>query len=432
MRTQRTYRHAARMTEAGHRRLDETLGLLQRLYNAALEERIDAWRKAGKSISFTDQCKSLTEIREDDEAYRALPVRIEQPVLRRLDKAMKAFFRRVKEGRKPGFPRFRAAARFRSFDHEAVKYEPHTVRLDRERGRGVFRVKGLPPFRFELRRELPPDEDLRVVRVVRRARRVEVQLIFEVDVPDPATGAPENPVGLDMGVSAFAALSDGRMLERSRRRQKRLRRAQRILSRARRGSGSRRKKRRAFQRAQEREADRRRQELFRLADELTKKHDLIAVEDLRIPNMTRKGAGAGKRGLNRSILEQNWGEFRLILGHKAESAGVRLAEVDPAHTSQDCSGCGARVPKKLHVRVHACPECGLRLDRDVNAARNVLARALREGGWDSPAAPPARSSRDGRPPGSPGGGPRVRNAVRARGNRRGRDRAEREPSGARG
>ena len=159
-----------------------------------------------------------------------------------------------------------------------------------------------------------------------------------------------------------------------------IRRKQREVSRAKKGSKSRGKKKQALVRANERAVEAQRQESFRLADMLVRTYDYIAVEALQIRNMSRKGRG--KRGLNRSIAAQGWAEFLEILAGKAERAGVRVVEVSPAGTSQCCSGCGTKVPKRLSERMHCCGTCGVELCRDLNAARNVLERGLRAGGWE--------------------------------------------------
>ena len=150
-------------------------------------------------------------------------------------------------------------------------------------------------------------------------------------------------------------------------------RKQRALSRSWRESKSRGKKQ-ALARTRERMAEARRQELQRLADRIVRTYEFIALEALKIRNML--SGGKGKRGLNRAIAEQGWREFLDILKGKAESAGIPLVEVPPSGTSQDCSRYGTKVPKALSERMHRCGVCGLELDRDENAATNVLHRGL--------------------------------------------------------
>ena len=372
-----TFRHAAQLSASGHRLLDRIRAMLALLYNAALEERIQAYCRSGKSISLYDQYKSLTEIRQDHADWRAISVLVVRSALALLDRAMKAFFARAQSGAEPGFPRFRARSRYRSFSIEDPKAARSAIRILDGGQRGELRMKGLPRMRFAIRRALPPMDRLRSFHVVRKARRVEVQLVFERPLPEVRTGVPERPVGLDVGIRTFAMLSDGESLQRRPRQGVRsaIRRKQRAVSRSRRGSKSRGKKQAALARAHERMAEAGRQELHRHADWIVRTYDFIAVEALKIGNMLRRGPG--KRGLNRAISEQGWREFFDILKCKAESAGIPFVEVPPAGTSQECSRCGTKVPKALSERTHQCDVCGLELDRDENAARNVLCRGLR-------------------------------------------------------
>ena len=216
-------------------------------------------------------------------------------------------------GRELGFPRFRARRRYRSFRVEDPKSARNALRIRNEGGRGELRIKGLPRMRFVIRRPLPPLDRLRGFRVVQKARRVEVQLLFEQDLPAVRTDAPERPRGLDAGIRSFATLSDGGHVERERQPAVRsaIRRKQRAVSRSRRGSKSRGTKKAALQRAHERQAELGRQELHRLADQIVKCTDFIAVEARQIRNVI--GKGKNKRGLNRAIAAQGWGEFVDIL-----------------------------------------------------------------------------------------------------------------------
>ena len=215
---------------------------------------------------------------------------------------------------------------------------------------------------------MPPLERLRGFRVVRKARRVEVQLLFKQVLPAIRTDTPERPVGLDAGIRSFATLSDGGHVERQRKPAVRsaLRRKQRAVSRGRRGSKSRNKKKAALARAHERQPESGRQELHRLADQMVNGYDFIAVEALQIRNMTRRGKN--KRGLSQAIAEQGSGAFFDTPRRRAASAGIPFVEVLPAGTSQDWSRCETRIPNALSERVHRCGACGLELDRDENAA----------------------------------------------------------------
>ena len=221
-----TYAYRLLPTKRQHRALETILESQRQLYNAALEERIDAYRKANITRTYFDQTKALTEWRRDDPEAAALPVNVQRATLKRLDEAYKAFFRRLKSGGKPGFPRFR--------------------------GKGWFDSFGFREFR---------------------------------------------------GIS----LKDGRIRFKS------------------------------------------------------------------MPGALRVHLPQGR--LAKDVHDASWTKFISMLRYKAEKAGARLIEVDPRNTTQDCSGCGVKVPKNLGDRQHVCPHCGLSIDRDLNAARNILYRA---------------------------------------------------------
>ncbi len=381
----RTFVCRARITPAGHRRLGEVLALTRQLYNAALEERIEAWRRQRRSITWQDQCKSLTVLRRDPlfADFRALDLRMQRAPLRRVDRAFRAFFRRCRAGEAPGFPRFKPASRWRTIDLDDVS--PGMVR---RRGRHtVLAVKGLPFMRLRSSRPLPASAMLKSVRVVRKPVRTEVHLAYALPAAVPASAAdatPACPVGIDVGVARRLTLSTGEALARRTPDRRRLRRLQRRIARARRGSRGRRQAVRALGRAWQRLRDADRQALHRLAHTLCARFDGFAVEDLDVRNLTRSAKGtadapgvrvAQKRGLNRAIADQGWSAFVTILKDQAASAGLPVIAV-PAHgTSQTCSRCGANVPKALGVRRHRCPHCGLDLDRDHNAAICILRRA---------------------------------------------------------
>ena len=374
------------MSPAGHERFGTVLGLLTDLYNAGLEERIGAYRWQRKSIRRYDQYKQITDLRREFPELAEVDVRILRSPLNRLNKAFGGFFSRVKNGQVPGFPRFRARRRYRSFE---IDDAPGPMVKFSENGKARIRIKGLPPISFKPNRDLPLIENLKVLRVVRTPKRVEVHLVYRIDVPELVRAEDaQSPIGIDLGVTNLVALSDGTKVPGRRPGREKIRRAQRRLAKAKRGSNGRRKRRETLARAQQAERERSRGYLHELSADLVKQHDRIVVEDLQVKNMTRSAKGTkdkpgrsvrAKAGLNRSILNQGWGTLVQMLDDKAARAGRRVDRVAPHHTSQDCSGCGRRVPKKLSVRVHRCSGpngCGLVLDRDVNAAVNVLLRAL--------------------------------------------------------
>ena len=374
----------------GYERLRAALALCTELYNAALQERRDAWRLGRHRVGLYDQQRALTQVRADLPEWCALDVTVGRGVLRRLDRAFQSFFRRIKTGDAPGYPRFKPRSRYRTI--ELSETRPGMVRTTPDGRRAHIRVKGLPTIEVRLGRDLPPPEQLRSLRLVFRGEQLYVDLVYAVEVePLPLS---DRAVGVDLGVNQRIALSDGTLVEgRSpdRRRERRLRRA---VSRCRKGSRRRRRGVATLARETHRNRVRSRNAAHRITTDLVRGHDLIVVEDLRITNMTRSARGtaeepgkgvAAKRALNRRILDQSWGMILTQLTYKAAWAGRELVRVDPAYTSRTCSGCGARDAQRRYGK-YDCPRCGLVLDRDVNAARNILDRACpeRDGAGDTP------------------------------------------------
>ncbi len=356
MRIVRTHSQTAQLSRATHQRLDRFLYLSRQLYNAALDERINAYRKAGESIGLYDQYKSFTQIRRDDAEMSSYGVQPFRSVLNRLDRSFKRFFRHG------GFPRFKGRNRgIRSF-------ETHQFRICASGTRHAVQIKGCGRFIVKA----VPEGEIKLIRIVKTPVRVMVQFVCEQEREVVADQSPV--VGIDVGVKAQATLSTGESVPKvviDRTRQKRL---QRKLSTAKRGSHSRYKKRHSLAREAYRVAERQRAALHRTTTDLVRRHRHFAVEDLKIKNMTAHG-GSHKTGLNRSILEQQWGTFVSQLTYTAESAGGSVVKVNPRNTSKTCSGCGSvHESLTLKDRVFECEQCGTSLDRDLNAALNIRER----------------------------------------------------------
>ena len=356
-----TFRYRLLPSKAQHRALEAILESQRQLYNAALEERIGAYRKAGKTLTYFDQTKALTEWRKDDTEAAQLPVNIQRATLKRLDEAYRGFFRRLVAGGKPGFPRFRGKGWFDSFGFR--EFAGITLK------RGRLRFKGMPgSLRVHWHRELP-DAPIKSCVFWRDTKGWSVGFAIEVAQADPRK--TESAVGIDLGISTFAALSDGGFIpsqRAARAAERRLRIAQRALSRKKRGSKGRREARVVVARCHAKAAARRREHLNQASARLVRDYDAIAIEKLNVKGLARSA-------LAKDVHDASWATFISMLRYKAEKAGVRLIEVDPQHTTQDCSRCGTRVPKVLSTRRHDCPDCGLSIDRDLNAARNILNRA---------------------------------------------------------
>jgi putative transposase len=347
----RTYRFKLKPTRAQHNRLREALEHSRQLYNAALEERIDCYRKTGKGRSYMDQCKGLTELRRDP-AFAEFPVTMQRGALKQIDQAFKAFFARG------GFPRYKGRDWFKSISWP----EKDGWSLD-----GRFRSKGLGSLRIHLHRPIVGVP--RSARIKREGRHWYLFLACRVE----AAEANDNgeAVGLDLGLSSFAALSNGTLIPNPRGARKahaELTRRQRALARCKRGSRRRAKARQRVAAVHSAVRRARRTTHFQTAADLVSRFGLIAVENLNVKGLARSR-------LARDVNDAAWGSFLQILCDKAESAGRRVVKVDPRGTSQTCPSCGVVEPKKLSERVHSCP-CGFTADRDVAAAQVILFRAV--------------------------------------------------------
>ena len=369
-----TFQARGYCTRAGYGQLDAVLAQLCDLGNAALQERRDAWRIARKRINYQDQTRSLTEVRHDDpEGIGSICVAAARGALRRVDRAFGAFFRRCKEGGKPGYPRFRGRNRYTTIEindvtRNQVRHDGHHVRV---------RVKGLPTIRLRQRRELP-EAMPRSIRIVRRTTGCTVDLVYKHD-PQPLEPTGQT-VGCDLGARKRLTLSTGETFTAEHEDWKTIARRQRAVARSRRGSRRRRKRIRALARLRRKNAVRRRNACHRITTGLVRRFDTITVEALQIANMTRSAKGTAaqpginvrqKAGLNRSILEQSWGTILNQLDYKAAWASRQVVKVNPRFTSQDCSTCGHRRERPNGRERWRCARCGTEHDRDENAAVNI-------------------------------------------------------------
>jgi putative transposase len=370
------------------------------LYNAALQERRDAYAHPSKTqIRYGDQSGQLKEIRGfDPQRQGRWSFSSQQATLRRLDKAFAAFFRRVKAGQKPGYPRFKGAGHFDTVtfpkDGDGCRWDstPHDPRT-RVRLQGVGHVR--------VHRHRPARGRVKSISVKREGRRWYV-VVTCVDVPAeplPPTGAR---VGIDMGVTHLLTKSDGEHLCNPRFAEaaaEQLTEAHKALDAFPKQTRRRTKKHRAAaRRVAGLHAKIRRQRLdhhHKTTQKLVREHDVIACEKLNTAGMTRSPApkpdpdqagaflpngAAAKAGLNRSILDAGWGQFLRILANKAESAGRLVIPVDARNTSRTCppeiGGCGHTAKENRVTQAKfECVKCGLVENADRVGALNVLHRA---------------------------------------------------------
>jgi putative transposase len=356
----KTYKYKLKPTpEQGHA-MAFVLRRCCELYNAGLQERREAWQNCGVSVTVAQQSAQLPAIKEVRPEYQDINAQVLQDVLARLDRAFQSFFRRVKAGETPGYPRFHTANRYDSFTYKQVG-EHGGARLDN----GFLVVSKIG--RIAARWSRPLEGTPKTVTISREAEGWYVCCSC-ADVPIQLLPATGQEMGIDLGIEAFATLSDGtrifspgwyRTAERA------LKTAQRRVSRRKKGSHRRRKAVNLLATAQQKVRRQRTDFHHKTALALVQTNAVISHEDLQVRTMVKN------RHLAKSISDAGWAAFLTILSDKAACAGRSVIAVNPAFTSQTCSGCGVLVAKGLSVRWHRCPDCGTSLHRDQNAARNI-------------------------------------------------------------
>jgi len=355
----KTYKEKLRPTPSQERALDAVLWRCRDLYNIALEQRIIAYQRRHVSVSRFDQEAELKAIRAEFPEYAAIHSHVLQDVLARLDKTYQAFFRRVQQGDKAGFPRFKGRNRYCSFT-----FKEYSNGATFENGYLVLSRIG----RIAVHWSRPIEGTPKTVTVSREADGWYVAISC-TDVPIHPLSKTGQETGIDLGLESFATLADGTCILTPgyyRQAERYLAKCQRRVARRKKGSHRRRKAVTLLAKAHQTVRRQRQDFHHKTALALVRTNDTIYHEDLAVANMVRN------HHLAKSIGDAGWSAFLAILAFKAASAGKRVGAVNPAFTSQACSGCGVVVAKGLSVRWHACPECGTSLHRDHNAALNIL------------------------------------------------------------
>jgi putative transposase len=358
----RTYRYRIYPTVRLRHALEAQLSFACQLYNAALEERRYAWRGRRRSVTLYEQFRELTAVRADKMGPPNMSCSAMRDPLRRLDRAFAAYFRRVKAGVKPGYPRFRSVRRY-----DSLTWVSGWAVRD-----GRLALQGIGQVKVKWHRRLPASAVVRTVTVRRAAERWYACFSLQVPPPPRILAMPLPAVGLDLGIHHFASLSTGEQVlgpRAYRAAKSRLRVAQRRVARRHKGSHRRHKALLLLARDHERIRNLRHNHAHKVTRRLVSDFGLVAVEDLNV-------TGLARGPMAKDVTDQGWAAFLTMLEYKAEEAGTRLIRVPPYGTSQACSGCGVMVPKLLSERTHQCAECGLVIDRDTNAARNILRLGL--------------------------------------------------------
>ncbi len=366
------------------------------LYNAALEERREAWHMGRHSITYVMQSGQLRDIRRaDPQGQGRHSFTAQQQTLRRLNTVFAAFYTRAKNG-KAGYPRFKPYSRFNQAGFVAgdgAKWTPAPAG-------GWARAAFLAVGSVKVGQHRPVPGTVKFLQLKREYRRWYVIVITETEAtPLPATG---RSIGADVGTARFLTTSDGQIVANPQflaAATGTITALQQRKERTRRGSGNRKRARRALAKQWRKIRNRRRDFHHKTARSLINTYDVIALEKLNVANMTRRPApkpgpdqpnaflpnmAAAKTGLHRAILDAGWAQFTNILTAKAESAGRRVVFVNPAGTSIECHQCGQRCTRPRRDTV-ICPAHG-KIDADVNGARNIATRAGLGPGQAAPAA----------------------------------------------
>lgn len=345
-------------TKAQATQLDAQLEECRWLYNHLLASRRDAWEKRQESLAYYAQATTLPTLKHERDTLSTVHSQVLQNVAVRIDLTFKAFFRRCKAGEEPGYPRFRGRGRYDSMTFP--QYGNGCQLTD-----GVLKLSKVGALRVVQHRPL---EGTPKTCTLRRSATGKWYVTIACEIETQSLPSTGEAVGIDVGLISFATLSTGEKTpcpKFLRTDEKDLKRTQRKLSAATEGTPERRKRRRIVARVHERIANRRSDFAHQESRKVVNRFDVVAVEDLSVNQMVHNHC------LAKSIHDAAWSQFATFLSYKAAWAGREFVAVNPAYTSQDCSGCGHREKKTLSQRLHQCPCCGLTLDRDHNAALNI-------------------------------------------------------------
>lgn len=341
-------------------KLNQTLDGCRWLYNHLLEQRKNGWESEKKNFSHFDQCNIFRQLKKEQPFLKDIHSQVLQNIAVRIDLAFRAFFRRMKSGDKPGYPRFKGKFRYNSFTYPQSGFKLL---------KNVVRISKIGGIKIKIHR---PIEGTIKTCTVKRTTTSKWFISFICDIEYTPIEQPINPtIGIDMGLEHFATFSNSETIDNPRffrKEEQSLVKAQRKLSAQKKGSKTRARARKVVTRIHERIKWKRHNFAHQLSRKLVNRFNTICVEDLSINDMKKENF----RCINKSIGDAAWRMFLECLKYKAEWAGTRCVQVNPAYTSQTCSDCGTRHKLKLSDRVFHCPCCDLLLNRDVNAALNIL------------------------------------------------------------
>lgn len=365
----RIYPSAAQATQ-----LEQQLELCRWLYNTILAERKVSFEQNNIRLGLYATQNMIPQWKADKPDLKRVHSQVLQNVNIRVDLAYQAFFRRVKAGEKePGYPRFKGCGRYDSMTYS--QYGNGAMLIGNK-----LNLSKIGSIKVQLHRDLIGTPKTVCVRRASTGKWFATIACETTPQPLPAT---DKVVGIDVGLESFATLSTGEKIANPRffkQEQVALAKAQQRLEKANKGTVARKKRKKVVARIHERIANRRTNFAHQTARQMVDRFGIIVVEDLNVTGMMGKHTKVFGNKLNKSIADVAWNQFAQFTSYKAADAGRTFLQVDPKNTSKRCSRCGLLVPKDLSVRIHDCPHCGLIMDRDHNAAINILALGLQRMG----------------------------------------------------
>ncbi len=365
----KTYQYRLYPTPRQESLLDKNLNECCWLYNHFLEQRKTTYETVGKNITFHEQCKTLPKLKESRPSLKIVHSQVLQNVAARIDSGFQAFFRRIKAGEKPGYPRFKINRRYHSFTYPQTGFTCNKDSIT------LFRVGVIKAAIHRWIRGTPK------TCTIKRSSTGKWYAYFVCEIEAPKLLPANNKqVGIDVGLTTFATLSDKTEIKRQRffkTDEKELAKAQRKFAKEKPGTPEHTRRRKPVARIYERVTFRRHNFAHQESRKVVNKYGFIAVEDLEVNRMMHNNC------LAKGMIDTAWSLFFILVFYKAANAGRIAVRVNPAYTTQDCSKCGHRQKMPLSERMYSCPCCRLVIDRDLNASLNILRLGLQSVGNQS-------------------------------------------------
>ena len=368
-----TYTFRLYPTKAQEALLLDLLEKCRLLYNGCLQERRDGYKK-GVKVNHKTQEKALTEIKNTNPEYSEIHTHILQDVTTRIDKAFQNFFRRVKIGDTPGYPRFRSYGMYNSFKLKDLKNKNGFSIVA---GGKRIKVSGIGKIKVKMHRAMEGAMRQAIIKLD-SDNHWYVKIVCErLEKPQKIKNFAK-PIGLDIGIKTLVACSDGTTFENIKplkQLEDKLAKAQQALSRKERGSNRRRKQKEIISKIHNKIKNIREDYLHKVSRTIVNSYDFIALENLNLKKMIETGG----KSLAKGICDIAAGSFLIKVLYKAENAGIMCLLVDPRNTSKKCSCCGnIKENLKLSDRIYKCENCGLVIDRDLNASINIVSLAVKD------------------------------------------------------